>query len=162
VYVCAVEPCYPAAKVLKPGDVITHFNGHAIADDGTFMFTYGGADPAAQNGAAASSPGPDGPATQPTHAPQPKCAGSPSSATAAGNAGLHTLCSPVSTTSPPQPAASSSPVKPPKGQQSVRMDFRHLVSMHYDGDECTVSSGGPQGIHCVLHPSVCYLHKSYY
>lgn len=38
VYVTKLEPLSHASKVLKAGDVITHFNGVPIADDATFLF----------------------------------------------------------------------------------------------------------------------------
>ncbi|KAL6756125.1 hypothetical protein V8C86DRAFT_116654 [Haematococcus lacustris] len=40
VFITSLEPTYYAAQVLRPGDVITHFNGHSIADDGTFLFEH--------------------------------------------------------------------------------------------------------------------------
>lgn len=30
----------PPTQVLKEGDVLTHFNGHSVADDGTFLFDF--------------------------------------------------------------------------------------------------------------------------
>jgi hypothetical protein len=38
VFIAKVEPLFDAFKVLQPGDVLTHFNGVEIADDGTFLF----------------------------------------------------------------------------------------------------------------------------
>lgn len=37
-YVTKTEPLFHASKVLQEGDVITHFDGHQLADDGTFAF----------------------------------------------------------------------------------------------------------------------------
>lgn len=124
VYVCAVEPCYPAAEVLKPGDVITHFNGHNIADDGTFTFTWGG--PSGTEGSNAAKAVSNSSCTS-------KCVSNNNNAS--GTECLHTLCGPAPVH---KPAVATGSVRG-KGQQSVQMDFRHLVSMHYEGDECTVS-----------------------
>lgn len=38
VYVTKTEPLFDAAHQLQPGDVLTHFDGVEIADDGTFLF----------------------------------------------------------------------------------------------------------------------------
>jgi hypothetical protein len=38
VYVSRTEPTAHAARVLRRGDVLTHFGGRPIADDGTFLF----------------------------------------------------------------------------------------------------------------------------
>ena len=38
VYISKVEPMFDASRVLQSGDVLTHFNGVEIADDGTFLF----------------------------------------------------------------------------------------------------------------------------
>ncbi|KAG2501015.1 hypothetical protein HYH03_000835 [Edaphochlamys debaryana] len=38
VYITGTEPVFEASKVLRAGDVLTHVSGHAIADDGTFLF----------------------------------------------------------------------------------------------------------------------------
>eukprot|EP00879_Flechtneria_rotunda_P008710 GHRR01009124.1.p1 GENE.GHRR01009124.1~~GHRR01009124.1.p1 ORF type:complete len:569 (+),score=138.88 GHRR01009124.1:238-1944(+) len=38
VYITKTEPMYDASSKLRAGDVLTHFNGVEIADDGTFLF----------------------------------------------------------------------------------------------------------------------------
>ncbi|PNW86569.1 hypothetical protein CHLRE_02g092000v5 [Chlamydomonas reinhardtii] len=38
VYITSTDPCYNASKELRVGDVLTHVQGHSIADDGTFLF----------------------------------------------------------------------------------------------------------------------------
>ncbi|KAJ9533519.1 hypothetical protein QJQ45_026587 [Haematococcus lacustris] len=197
VFITSVEPTYYAAQVLRPGDVITHFNGHSIADDGTFLFEHAQhVHPALSNRgsltttmlpALSLSALPDSIDTLSKDAPsapsdmavsltldRPRAQPSlPASAASLGQS------SPFSTNASPAaaltakshpfaaPAQQNMPAEVPavvmgagtlSGQQHpARIDFRHLTSMHFDGDVCTLGiwrdgAALPGGVQVCLTP----------
>ncbi|KAJ9533561.1 hypothetical protein QJQ45_026621 [Haematococcus lacustris] len=184
-------------QVLRPGDVITHFNGHSIADDGTFLFEHAQhVHPALSNRgsltttmlpALSLSALPDSVDTLSKDAPsapsdmavsltldRPRAQPSlTASATSLGRS------SPFSTNASPAaaltakshpfaaPAQQNMPAEVPavvmgagtlSGQQHpARIDFRHLTSMHFDGDVCTLGiwrdgAALPGGVQVCLTP----------
>ncbi len=189
-------------QVLRPGDVLTHFNGHTIADDGTFLFEphhqsrytqpyHSATDTPTKLITSPHNTPPHTDNTEPTTEVHSLACSPVHSSTVADNSS-HTLtgnnahgaaapaightqaghvgqaaqgveynkgltlvlppASPVGT--PPSPhmralQAISSPLHTPLSpgglfasglrQQTARIDFRHLMSMAFNGDECTVS-----------------------
>jgi hypothetical protein len=163
-------------QALKPGDVITSFNGHPVADDGTFLFEpHHAHNPRniGYKGAASfgSSPSTNSNCSSAVMALEPadsmrqgqliaatcsSCGGPTDEPCSVEDARPH-----CHETSGPQPCAAATsavvvrapaavpavlPSAPngtmiPLGEahaNSSRIDFRHLVAMHYEGDKCQV------------------------
>ncbi|GFH13342.1 PDZ_3 domain-containing protein [Haematococcus lacustris] len=197
VFITSVEPTYYAAQVLRPGDVITHFNGHSIADDGTFLFEHAQhVHPALSNRgsltttmlpALSLSALPDSVDTLSKDAPsapfdmavsltldrpraQPSLTApatslgqsSPFSTNASPAAALtaksHPFAAPAQQNMPAEVPAVVMGAGTLSGQQHpARIDFRHLTSMHFDGDVCTLGiwrdgAALPGGVQVCLTP----------
>ncbi|GFH22171.1 PDZ_3 domain-containing protein [Haematococcus lacustris] len=197
VFITSLEPTYYAAQVLRPGDVITHFNGHTIADDGTFLFEHAQhVHPALSNRGsltttmlpalslsalpdsvdtlsedAPSAPSDmavsltlDRPRAQPFLTASATSLGqsSPFSTNASPAAALtaksHPFAAPAQQNMPAEVPAVVMGAGTLSGQQHpARIDFRHLTSMHFDGDVCTLGiwrdgAALPGGVQVCLTP----------
>jgi hypothetical protein len=174
-------------QALKPGDVITSFNGHPVADDGTFLFephhahnprNVGhtgalalGSSPSinsncSSGGAMALEPADSMRQGQLIAATCSNCGGP--TASSDEPCSVDDARQNCHETSGPQPCAAASSavvVRAPSAVPAVlpsapngtmvalgpggeahtaasRIDFRHLVAMHYEGDQCQVRMTG--------------------